>query len=175
MVKNHLSLFCAMNTLVENFFFPKLNRFFFIRLTVTILLLTVLFSFVLMPAFINGKSMEPTYNAIGFNFCTNLKYKFNPIKVGDVVVIRYIEKKFFLKRVVALAGDVVEFRNGTLWVNGFPKSEPYIKDNKCDWNLPPRRVQENHIYVIGDNRTMPINQHQFGQVAINRVIGGVLW
>ncbi len=160
---------------LKKFFFPKMNKVFFIRMGITVVLLSVLFGFILMPAFINGKSMEPTYSAVGFNFCTKLKYKFNPIKVGDVVVIRYVDKKFFLKRVVALSGDVVEFRKGVLYVNDIAQQEPYIKDNKCDWDLPPRVVQAGHVYVVGDNRTMPINQHQFGQVAISRVVGGVLW
>jgi signal peptidase I len=164
-----------MNRLIENFFFPRLNRPFFIRVGVIILLFGGIFGFVLMPAFINGKSMEPTYGAIGFNFCTKLKYKFNPIQVGDIVVIRYVDKKFFLKRVVALEGDIVEFRDGVLFVNYQPKYEPYIKDNKCDWNLPPRMVQKNHVYVVGDNRTMDIGRHQFGQVAVSRIIGGGLW
>ncbi|MBQ9788230.1 MAG: signal peptidase I [Lentisphaeria bacterium] len=164
-----------MSGFIKNFFFPKLNKYFFIRLSVTVVILTVLFSFVLMPAFINGRSMEPSYSAVGFNFCTKLKYKFNPIQVGDVVVIRYVDKKFFLKRVVALENDVVEFRNGVLFVNGVYRYEPYIKNNQCDWNLPPRLVQKNHVYVVGDNRTMPMNQHQFGQVAVSRVVGGVLW
>lgn len=160
---------------LRNFFFPKMNKVFFIRMGITVVLLSVLFGFILMPAFINGKSMEPTYSAVGFNFCTKLKYKLNPIKVGDVVVIRYVDKKFFLKRVVALSGDVVEFRKGVLYVNDIAQQEPYIKDNKCDWDLPPRVVQAGHVYVVGDNRTMPINQHQFGQVANSRVVGGVLW
>ena len=158
-----------------NFFFPKMNKVFFIRMGISVVLLSVLFGFILMPAFINGKSMEPTYSSVGFNFCTKLKYKFKPIKIGDVVVIRYVDKKFFLKRVVALSGDVVEFRNGVLYVNDIAQHEPYIKDNKCDWNLAPRVVQAGHVYVVGDNRTMPINQHQFGQVAISRIVGGVLW
>ena len=164
-----------MYDIVEKFFFPKLNRFFFIRMGITVVVLFILFSFVLMPAFINGRSMEPTYGAVGFNFCTKLKYKFQPIRVGDIVVIKYVNKKFFLKRVVALEGDVVEFRDGVLFVNGFPQDEPYLAGRKCDWNLPPRLVQKNHVYVVGDNRTMGIHQHQFGQVAVSRVVGGVLW
>ena len=79
-----------------------------------------------------------------------------------------------LKRVVAFEGETVEFRNGDLYINGIRIEEPYVK-YACDWNLPPRKVKKDHIYVVGDNRSMPIEQHKFGQVAKDRIYGAPLW
>lgn len=164
-----------MNELVEKFFFPKLSLKLLFRLIILAVILIVVFSNFLMPCFINGKSMEPTYPALGFNFCTKLKYKKNPIQIGDIVVIKYVDKKYFLKRVVALEGDTVEFKAGILYVNNLPQDEPYLNKQSCNWNLPAKVVENGNIYVVGDNRTMDIGLHQFGQVSQNRVIGGVLW
>jgi NADH:ubiquinone oxidoreductase subunit H len=44
-----------------------------------------------------------------------------------------------------------------------------------DWNLQPRKVAKNHMYVVGDNRNVPIDIHQFGQTPVNRIIGEPLW
>ena len=79
-----------------------------------------------------------------------------------------------LKRVVALGGDTVEFREGRLYVNGREVAEPYV-NGPCDWNLPSRRVEEGSIYVVGDNRSMPMEGHDFGQTSSDRVIGVPLW
>jgi signal peptidase I len=79
-----------------------------------------------------------------------------------------------LKRVVALEGDVVEFRAGRLFVNSRPAQEPYVHDPSA-WDLPPRTVARGHVYVVGDNRRVPMHVHQFGQTAIDRIIGGPLW
>jgi len=69
---------------------------------------------------------------------------------------------------------VVEFRDGTLYVNGVEQIEPYVQLG-CDWNLASRVVEPGHCYVVGDNRSMPMDQHRFGQTAVTRVVGAPLW
>lgn len=119
--------------------------------------------------------MEPTYKNGSFNFCFRLKYINSFPEPFDVVAIRFAGKKVvLLKRIVALAGDMVEIRQGVLFVNGKQVVEPYLA-NGSDWNLPPRRVDENHVYVMGDNRRVSINIHKFGQTHVKRIIGGPLW
>lgn len=78
-----------------------------------------------------------------------------------------------LKRVVALAGETVEFRKGVLYVNGNLIEEPYLR-YRSDWQLPPRTVSLGHVYVVGDNRGTAIKRHKFGEININRIVGGVL-
>jgi hypothetical protein len=46
------------------------------------------------------------------------------LQKGDVVIIRYSGKTYYLKRIVALPGEVVAFRRGILYVNGKPQKEP---------------------------------------------------
>lgn len=92
-----------------------------------------------------------------------------------MVAIRLAGKKIvLLKRVIALAGETIEIRNGIVFVNGSKIEEPYVS-SPSDWNLAPRKVDKAHVYVIGDNRSVPMRVHQFGQTAINRIIGVPLW
>lgn len=119
--------------------------------------------------------MEPTYQDGQFNFCWRLRYAFSQPKRGDVVVVRLAGRKIMLlKRVVALEGEEVEFCDGQLFVNGRQVEEPHVR-YPCGWNLQPRRVEPGHVYLIGDNRSMPIEQHQFGQTPLNRIVGSPLW
>ncbi len=118
--------------------------------------------------------MEPTYPKTGVNFCWRGRYWFSAPQRHDIVVVRYIDKVLLLKRIVALPGETVEFRGGTLYINGKPLHEPYVK-TQCDWELEPRLVKKGHVYVIGDNRAMQIQQHHFGQVAMDRIYGAPIW
>jgi hypothetical protein len=59
-------------------------------------------------------------------------------------------------------------------VDGQAVEEPYVR-LPCDWNLPPRVVDEDHLYVVGDNRSMPQAQHVFGQVHRDRIVGRPIW
>ena len=79
-----------------------------------------------------------------------------------------------LKRIVALEGELLEFRDGKLFVNGRRIDEPYVH-LPCDWILPPRVVERGSVYVVGDNRSMPIESHYLGQTSIQRIVGAPLW
>lgn len=135
----------------------------------------LLFGHLLIPFRIHGHSMEPTYRNGEVNVCWRLRYLFSKPKRGDVVVIRFAGQKVtLLKRVVALENEEIEFRNGTLWVDGQEVKEPYVHA-PYNWNLSPRRVEPDSVYVVGDNRFGPMGNHLFGQVALSRILGSPLW
>lgn len=80
-----------------------------------------------------------------------------------------------LKRVVAVAGDSVAFSSGVLLVNGREPNAFWASLTPCVWELPERKVSPGHIYVVGDNRSMGIDEHEFGEIAAARVVGGPLF
>lgn len=163
----------ARGEIIE-FIFPRLSKPFFLRMAVVAASALVIFGFLLMPCIIDGESMLPTYKSHGFTLCKKWSYWFDSPKRGDIVIIKYGDRHYLLKRVVALAGDVVEFRNGTLYVNNTPQDEPYLR-YFSDWNLPPRTVAPGNCYVVGDNRSQTINGHIFGQINLKRITGQPLF
>ena len=84
------------------------------------------------------------------------------------------EKVMLLKRIIAVAGDTLSFENGTLYLNGEQAVEDYVKYSS-DWNLPERAVKKGYVYVVGDNRNVPVHVHRFGATPVKRIIGGPLW
>lgn len=159
---------------IVNFFVPRATRGFFLRLGTVVVLSLLVFGVALLPCFISGASMEPTVKSVGLTFCWRGKYLFGTPRRGDIVIIKYDNKVFFLKRIVALPGETVEFRRGNLYVNGKRHDEPYVIF-PSDWEMKPRKVEEGNYYVVGDNRSMPLEEHKFGQVAAHRIIGAPLW
>ncbi len=160
---------------IKEFFFPKMTTKFFVRLGIVAFAAYLFFGFICLPMRIVGISMEPVYHDGGVNFCWTPAYWFSKPKRGDVVMVKLAGNKvMFLKRVVALEDETVEFKDGRLIVNGKELNEPYVRYS-CDWNLPQRKVEKNCVYVIGDNREMNIDNHQFGQAALKKVVGKPLW
>jgi signal peptidase I len=146
-----------------------------IRAVVIIVVAYVFFSRVLLPIRIKGISMEPTYRGGRPNFCFRLRYLFSSPARQDIVLIRLAGgRASYMKRVIGLPGDAVEFREGKLFLNGQEVDEPYTT-KECDWNMPPVKVREGNVYVIGDNRAVSIDDHVFGQTSIKRVMGGPIW
>ncbi len=159
----------------RRFLRPRLTRAFAIRLAVVAAAAFLVFRFVLRPAFVHGPSMQPTYSGHGFVFCNALAFRFRPPRRGEVVALRYGGSKWMLlKRVLAFAGETVEFRGGHLFVDGEPLDEPYVAF-PCDWEAPPQVVPQGRLYVMGDNRSMPMATHVGGVIDAARLVGKPLW
>lgn len=160
---------------IPDLIFPRFTRKYIIRLVCVIIAAYLFFAFLCIPLIIKGASMVPTYPALGFNFCWTPMYMFSQPKRQNVVIVRFVGTKIMLlKRIVAFEGETVAFKDGKLYINGSELYEPYVK-YPCDWNLPERTVQKGNVYVIGDNRSMPIETHEFGETSIKRIAGGPLW
>ena len=165
----------AINKGIRQFFFPSLTPAFLIRAGCIAFVAYLVFGHLLAPFRIKGHSMEPTYQNGEFNFCWRFRYLFSKPKRGDVVVIRFTGQRItLLKRVVALEKEEVEFRNGRLLINGKELDEPYIH-YPYNWSLSARQVEPNSVYVVGDNRSGPMQNHFFGQASLPRILGGPLW
>ncbi len=160
---------------LREFIFPRLTPRFLLRLGGVAASVFAICKFVLLPVVIDGESMLPTYSPHGFNFCNRLAYRWSRPRRGDIVILRYGGTRWMLlKRAIAFAGETVAFENGVCLVDGRPIEEPYVRLG-CDWNLPPTKIRPGHIYVMGDNRSVPAETHVGGEIALARVVGRPLW
>jgi signal peptidase I len=159
---------------IKEFFFPRPGRAFFIRMGVVAAVSFIVFKFLLLPCVIDGESMMPTYPRKGFTFCWKLQYLFSKPQYGDIVVIKYSDNVYFLKRIIGLPGDEIFFRDGTLFRNGKPVNEKYVHYISF-WNTRRTVVKPGHLFVVGDNRSQPSRVHRFGQVRQSRIVGSPLF
>lgn len=164
----------ATSERIGKFLMPPLRKSYLIRLILLAGGCYLIFSFLLIPLRIQGQSMEPAYEDGSFALCWRLRYLFSPPRQGDIVTVRFSgHRVMLLKRIVALPGETIEFREGILYRNGKPVEEPYVR-YRAPWNLAPRKVAPDHVYVVGDNRGTPMDRHRFGQVKMDRIVGGVV-
>jgi signal peptidase I len=144
-----------------------------IRIVVLVAACFVLFHFFL-PVRVDGISMLPTYKNGSVNFSNRLAYLWHEPKRGDVVTVRFAGYHLMLmKRIIGLPGESVAFSDGTVLINGQPLGEPYEK-TPGHWTLPPKKLGPDEYFIVGDNRTMPWQNHTFGVVERFRIVGKVI-
>lgn len=134
----------------------------------------VVFKFALPRIGVSGPSMEPNYRDGTAWYVNRLAYLTHEPRRGDVVAIRLAGPSFmYLKRVVGLPGERVGFSDGKVTINGEALDEPYLKFSS-DWSRPPVQLGADEYFVVGDNRSMPIEYHTFGKATRDRIIGKTL-
>jgi len=140
----------------------------------------ILFFFLIKTFFIQpfrafGPSMEPTIPDGKIIFVNRIVYKFRKPERGEIVVFRTSDKPYiyFVKRVIGKEGERIKIINGDVFVNGKKLKEEYVV-NRSNWNMLEIKVKKNHIFVIGDNRSMDISQHLKGEVSLKNVVGKVM-
>jgi signal peptidase I len=147
-----------------------------IRISILVVVAFVLFfsHLVLLPVRVEGPSMLPTYKDRSINFVNRLAYLWHEPRRGDVVSVRYAGLHVMLmKRIIGLPGETVAFDDGTVLINGQPLAEPYRKW-PSQWTLPPKTLNADEYFIVGDNRTMRWQDHTFGVVERWRIVGKAL-
>lgn len=107
-----------------------------------------------------GSSMEPTLHDGNNLVVEKVTPRLGKFSYGDIVVINAPEfmapgKEMIIKRIIALENDLVEIKDGKVYVNEKIVDEPYVStSNTLPVNPKYSKIQvpEGHVYVLGDNR-----------------------
>jgi signal peptidase I len=143
-------------------------------LVIALSLAVVIIIFFYQPVKVEGTSMTPLISDQERIFINKFVYRFEPIERGDVVVFWYPldRSKSFIKRVVGLPDDMVEIREGQVYVNGRFLPEPYVPPESADLGtLSATRIPKGEYFVMGDHRTSSNDSRIFGPVPRNFIYG----
>ena len=154
------------------------------RLLLWVLLALLLRWAVVEPRWIPSGSMLPTLQLQDRILVEKLTPRFGPgVRTGSIVVFHpperlqeagYDPRSALIKRVVAVAGDRVEVRDGQLWRNGTAAEQDWARE-PMDYALEPFVVPDGEVLVLGDNRNASLDSHLWGPLPEADLIGTAIW
>lgn len=130
--------------------------------------------YVIANALVPTGSMEATIEPNDRIFINRLAYISHSPQRGDIISFSYPdnEEENYLKRIIALPGEIIEGKDGEIYINGTLLEEDYIKEKSYD-DFGPFTVPENCYFCMGDNRNDSWDsrywQHKF--VSRDKIVG----
>ncbi len=175
----------------------------YVKIIIIALLITNFLNvFVFSLSEVRQSSMETTLMENDQLVVERLSYSFGEPKRGDIIVfIDELEVKNtiparikrlyedmlskirqkdghlrLVKRVIGLPGDEINIEDGYVFVNGQRLEEEYLSVPTNAKSLDyPLLVEEDHYFVLGDNRTVSLDSRDFGSVPIEKIEGRVMF
>lgn len=146
-------------------------------------------------------SMETTLIAKDQLLIEKFSYMFSEPKRGDIVIFfpdkdnSGIINKFsiyfddwkslfedkeinqrYVKRIIGVPGDTIDIKDGFVYVNGEKLDETYVNGVTEEKNnlSYPLTLEENTLFVLGDNREHSVDSRDFGPINYDQLDGKVI-
>ena len=161
-----------------------------IAIAVALALVFLIGKFVGQPYTIKGDSMDPTLKD-GERVVVNIMgYKIGDVKKGNVIVFHANKKDDYVKRVIGVPGDKVQYKKDQLYINGKKQDEPYLNYNEkrkqieyitgtfqvkdlANANPKSNVIPKGKYLVLGDNREVSKDSRSFGLIDEDQIVGKV--
>lgn len=148
-------------------------------IVVSLAIFAIVYLFLFQPHQVDGRSMEPNFHNGEYILTDKISYRFRQPARGDVIVFHspQDERVDFIKRIIAVEGDIVEVRGGYVYLNGQKLEEPFINDpGKVSQGRFLREntaveVPTGQYIVMGDNRLHSSDSREWGFVTADEIVG----
>ena len=152
--------------------------------------------FIVQHMVVEGHSMDPTLHDKEHLVVSKISHSINQVpNYGDIVIIDsrvaserslkddlsepvskiiHQQEYIFIKRVIGRPGDVLEFKNGTVFRNGIKLDESYLLEPMNYSISKTVTVPTNSIFVMGDNRNNSLDSRILGNIPLDHVLGTML-
>lgn len=127
--------------------------------------------FPLVVMHIEGTSMAPTITngqAVWVQFeRAHYSYHDNQIVIFASPVI---PRQYWVKRILATAGQTIAVRANQVFINGKVVEEPFVRYPQSV-NIPTTYIPKGYVWVEGDNRPRSYDSRLFGLLPSENIVG----
>lgn len=152
-----------------------------LHIIIAVVIGVLIVTFVAQRTIVFGSSMEPTLHDGDQMVIEKISPRTGKLKVGDIVTVYVPEelsegRNYIIKRVIGVANDTVEIKDGNVYLNGEKLEEGYASGDYTHEVAPEYNkvtVPEGQVYVLGDNRLRNASKdsRSIGPIEIDKIKG----
>lgn len=119
-------------------------------------------NFLVKPIRVDGESMFPTLKDQQAGLSNVLSVKLKDISRFDVVIVHEsTTDRYWVKRVIAMPNETIEYRNEKLYIDGELVEEPFLDNDYANemkrqgiftFDFGPYTMKDDEYFLMGDNR-----------------------
>lgn len=147
------------------------------KILIIIFIIFIIIRSLIFPFYsIEGASMDYTLEhgekVIGTNYFEIDRF--------DIVIMDVPElDKYYIKRIIGIPGDRIEYKNDELYINNELVTEPYLETKKEEWlqfteDLIIEKVPDDEYFVLGDNRRNSKDSRDMGTIPKENILSEAL-
>ena len=136
--------------------------------------------FIFQPFFVQGISMEPSFEDSDYLIVDEITYRFRDPERGEVIVFKYPKNptQRYIKRIIGLPGETVGIKEGKVTI--FSGKTKIVLD-ESEYLLPSLEtsgdirvsLSEKEYFVLGDNRSFSSDSRRWGVLPRENIVGKV--
>lgn len=143
-------------------------------LVISLLLAGVIRFFIIMPFQVQGASMEENFHDNDYLIVDKVSMQFSDLQRSESIVFKFKGdwRTYYIKRVIGLPGEVVEIKQGKIFIDGELLEQDYTPGSV------KLALGADEYFVLGDNRTASSDSRSWGAVPVKDIVGRVwlrLW
>ncbi|TSB46390.1 signal peptidase I [Alkalicoccobacillus porphyridii] len=154
-------------------------------IVIALILAFVIRTFMFASVVVDGESMQPTLEPNDKMIVNKIGLQLSEPERFDIVVFHAPGGNDYIKRIIGLPGEEVEYRDDILYINQEPVAEPFLDELKVSYSgeiltgdftladlTSESVVPEDSYFVMGDNRRRSKDSRDIGPIHKQDIIGG---